>query len=55
MLRDASQTAPLLLVAMQATALQRSGHAGLFLFDGHFGCLDDRENRVALFEIHSLH
>ncbi len=27
---------------------------GLFLFDGHFGRLDYRENGVALFEIHSL-
>jgi hypothetical protein len=47
--------------APPAIALSRdAAHApprseGLFLFDGHFGRLNDRKDGIALFEIHSLH
>jgi hypothetical protein len=33
----------------------RKDKEGLFLFDRHFGCLDDRKDGIALFEIHPLH
>ena len=37
------------------SSVARKDKEGLFLFDGHFGRLNDRKDGIALFEIHSLH
>jgi hypothetical protein len=44
-----------LRAAMFPTISRRSVEKGLFLFDGHFCRLNDCKDRIALFEIHSLH